>query len=392
MPPPAAPAIDLLDRDLYAGDPYPTYARLQDESPCYWSEAAQCWGVSRYDDVVALERLPRIFSNELRGSRPNTPKNASMIDRDDPRHRIQRKFVAQWFTPAAIRAKERHVRSITREIIASVRARDECDLVHEIAAPLPTLLIAEMLGAPAEDRPRLEYWMDTLISAADGEQYVTDEVATAHLGFVEYTLEIMASRRVEPKQDLISILVSEEIDGERLTDDELVSEALLLLVGGGETTRNVIAGGMEMLIRNPDQADRLRADPTRIPTAVEEALRWVSPVLNMNRTATEDFPLHDEVIHAGDQVLLMYAAANRDPRAFTEPERFDSMRSPNLHLAFGSGPHFCLGASLARLEIRVMFEDLLRTLPGLRLATDDPLPRSWSSFIRGIPRMPVTWT
>jgi cytochrome P450 family 142 subfamily A polypeptide 1 len=195
-------------------------------------------------------------------------------------------------------------------------------------------------------------------------------------------------RRAEPKQDLISALVREEIDGERLSDEALVSEALLLLVGGNETTRNVISGGMEMLMRHPDQRQRLIEDPALIPAAAEECLRWVSPILNMNRTATQDFELHGETIRAGDQVLLMYASANRDATVFADPETFDVGRNPNPHVAFGFGPHFCLGAMLARMEIRVMFEEVLRRLPDLRLGADD-VARTPSTFIRGIMHMPV---
>jgi cytochrome P450 family 142 subfamily A polypeptide 1 len=383
--------INLLDRDLYSGNPHPTYAWLRDEAPCYWSEAAGLWGVSRYDDVVALERNSEVFSNAVNGSRPNTPRNSSMIDQDDPRHKMQRRFVAQGFTPSAIKAKEEHVRSICRSLIDGLIDRGGCDLVHELAAPLPTILIAEMLGVRPEDRDVLQRWMDTMIGAADGGQYVTDAVAEAHMEFVVYTLEVMEARRAAPADDLISTLVSEEIDAEKLDDDALVSEALLLLVGGGETTRNVISGGMEMLLRDPQQRDRLAADPSLIPAAVEESLRWVSPILNMNRTATRDFELHGETMREGDQVLLMYASANRDPAVFDAPETFDATRTPNLHLAFGFGPHFCLGSSLARLEIRVMFEELLARLPTMQLASDEPLPRSWSSFIRGPRRMPVVW-
>ena len=382
--------VHLLDRDLYAGDPTPVYAWLRGEAPVYWSEAAGVWGVSRYEDVIALEKQPGVFSNEG-GSRPNTPANASMIDRDDPRHRAQRRFVSKGFTPKAVADKETHARDITRSLIDAVETKGGCDLVQELAAPLPMILIAEMLGVEPSDRETLQRWSDVLISGADGEQNVTDDVLDAHFAFIEYTMKVMEDRRAHPRDDLISILVHEEIDGDRLPDDELLSEALLLLIGGNETTRNVISGGVEALLRNPDQRDALVRDPSLIPTAVEECLRWVSPILNMNRTATRDVELHGQTIHGGDQVLLMFASANRDPAVFTEPEHFDIGRDPNPHVAFGFGPHFCLGASLARVEIRVMLEELLPRLPKLRLVDDAPVERTHSSFIRGIHHLSVRW-
>ncbi|MGZ4800148.1 MAG: cytochrome P450 [Acidimicrobiia bacterium] len=383
--------IDLLDRAMYAGDPSPTYAWLRRNAPAYWSEAAGLWGVSRYADIVAIEKQPEIFSNGVNGSRPNTPKNDSMIDHDDPRHKGQRRFVYKGFTPRALAEKEDHARSIVGSLIDAVAGKGECDFVQELAAPLPMILIAEMLGVRPEDRDTLQHWSDVMLSGADGIQNVTEEVMTAHLDFVQYALDVMEARRAEPRADLISTLVHSEIDGEKMTDEAIVSEALLLLVGGNETTRNVISGGMEMLIRHPDQRQQLIDDPTLIPTAVEECLRWVTPILNMNRTATQDVELHGQTIREGDQVLLMFASANRDPEAFDAPEEFVITRDPNPHVAFGFGPHFCLGANLARLEVRVMFEEVLRRLPDLQLATDD-VARTPSSFVRGIMHMPVTFS
>ncbi len=388
----SAPPVELLDRDLYSGDPSPTYRWLRDHAPAYWDATDGVWGISRYEDVVECERRPEVFSNELKGSRPNTPKNASMIDRDDPRHRVQRRFVAQGFTPKAVAAKEEHVRSIAGSLLDAVAPRGRCEFVQEVAAPLPMILIAEMLGVRPDDRQILQRWSDAMISGADGPEHVTEEVAQAHLDFVEYTSRVMRDRRRAPRDDLISVLVNEEIEGERLDDEALLSEALLLLIGGNETTRNVISGGMEMLVRNPEQRRLLVDEPNRIPGAVEECLRWVSPVLNMNRTATRDVQLHGKTIHTGDQVLLMYASANRDDRVFEDPERFDVTRDPNPHVAFGFGTHFCLGAQLARLEIRVMFEEVLARLPDLRLAPGASVDRTHSSFIRGIHHMPVEFT
>ncbi len=384
--------INLLNRDMYRSDPSDAYRWLHANSPVYWSAAARIWGVSSHALVLEAERHPELFSNEINGSRPYTPKNASMIDRDDPIHKAQRRFVQPVFSPAAIRARESHIRELCQSLIRDAFSTSSFDLVHEIAAPLPTMLIAELLGMDPTMRSILERWMDTLIQAADGPQYVTDETAEAHMEFVVSTLGLMESRRSCPGQDMISILVNEEIDGQRLDDDSLCSEALLLLVGGGETTRNVIAAGVLALLTHPEQLVFLREhlhDRDVVSRAIEECLRWVSPVLNMNRTATQDIQFGGQEIRKGDQVLLMYAAANRDPEVFDRPYEFDITRSPNPHLAFGSGVHFCLGANLARTEIRIMFEELIPELHRLEVVEPEGVRYSWSTFIRGIPSLQV---
>jgi cholest-4-en-3-one 26-monooxygenase len=382
--------INLLDRNLYAGDPYPTYAWLRENAPVYWDEQSDLWGVTRYADVLALEKQPEIFCNRY-GFRPQTPPDGSMISQDDPQHKAQKRFVNKGFTPKAVSGKEDHVRSIVTSLIDAVEARGECDLVQDLAAPLPMILIAEYLGSPLDDCDMLQRWSDALIGGADGPDNVTDDVISSHFAFVEYALDIMERRRANPSDDLVSILVHEEIDGERLSEDAIVSEALLLLIGGNETTRNVISGGLEALMRHPDRRQTLIDDPAKIPVAVEECLRWVTPIISFRRTATSDYELHGEKIREGDSVLLFYGSANRDPEVFDNPDVFDVERNPNPHLAFGFGPHFCLGAQLARLEIKVTLEEVLRRLPDLRLADDAPIPRSHSAFIRGIHHMPVVW-
>lgn len=384
-------SIDLLDRSLYAGDPFPTYAWLRGHDPVHWDAARGLWGVFRYADVIAVEKQADVFSS-AQGSRPLTPPDGSMINLDDPQHRAQKHAVYKGFTPKAVAAKEAHIRSICTSLIDAVIDRGECDLVQSLAAPLPMMLIAEYLGAPLSDCDMLQRWSDTVITGADGPENVTDEVATAHMNFVMYAIEIMEARRHEPRDDLISILVHEEVDGEPMTDDAIVSEALLLLVGGNETTRNVITGGMEALLRYPEQRAVLLDDPAKIAVAVEECLRWVTPIINMSRTAARDAEIAGRTIAAGDEIVLFYASANRDEAVFDRPDEFLVERDPNPHVAFGFGPHFCLGAQLARLEIRVMLEELSARIPNMRLVSDDPIPRSHSSFVRGVHSMPVTWT
>ncbi|HLG93103.1 MAG TPA: cytochrome P450 [Acidimicrobiales bacterium] len=383
--------VRLLDRSFYAGDPYPAYAWLRANRPVYWDEASGLWGLSRHEDVVWAERHPELFSS-AQGSRPKSGPNPSMIDSDDPKHARRRRLVYKGFTPRRVAEQEGHVREITTWLIDRVAPLGKCDFVSAVAAPLPMILIAEMLGVPPEDRDLLQHWSDQMISGADGPENVTPAVVEAHSEFVEYTSRIIEDRRRSPRDDLISILVHAEVDGDRLSHEELLGESLLLLVGGNETTRNVISGSVEVLTDHPEQRDRLLADPGLVPSAVEESLRWVSPILNMARTATRDVEVRGQTIRAGEQLLLMYASANRDEEVFEEPGRFLVDRSPNPHVAFGFGTHFCLGASLARLEVRVVLEEVLRRLPDIAVAPGTRVERTPSSFIRGVSRLPVEFT
>jgi cytochrome P450 family 142 subfamily A polypeptide 1 len=318
-----------------------------------------------------------------------------MINLDDPLHNRRRRLVYRGFTPRAVLEHEPFVRSIATELIDAVAPLGRCDFVAELAGPLPMLVIGELLGVKREDRMRLQHWSDAMIEAtrSDAPPDVAERAARVFADYSDYHRDVAAERRQRPRQDLVSLLVQARIDGRGLEEDEILHESLLLLVGGNETTRNVLSGGMEALIRNPDQRARLLEDPSRIPVAVEELLRWVSPISNMNRTATRDLELRGRTIRKGDKVLLMYASANRDERVFDRPERLDVGRDPNPHVAFGGyGPHFCLGASLARLELRVLFEELLRRLPDMELVEPPPLEVTPSNFIRGLRRMPVEFT
>lgn len=380
--------INLLDRAWYAGDPEPGYAWLRDHQPVYHDPHTGLWGLARHRDVVWAETHPDLFSSAL-GSRPGREPQPSMIDCDDPRHLRHRRLVNKGFTPRRVADHEAHLREVVTELIDAVEPLGGCDLVRDLAAPLPMRMIAELLGVPPSDGPMLQEWSDQLISGADDPRYRTDAVMLAALGFAGYADGVIAERRESPQDDLLSLLVTA---ADSLSHDELIGESMLLLVGGNETTRNAISGGMEALLRDPAQHERLVGDPSLIPTAAEEFLRWVSPIINMARTTTRDVTVGDAVIPEGDQVLLMYASANRDPAMFDRPDRFDITRDPNPHVSFGFGTHFCLGASLARLEIRVMLEELTRRLPRLALADPDAtVARTPSSFIRGIPSLPVVW-
>ena len=380
--------IHLLDRDWYAGEPFADYAWLRENAPVYYSERAGVWGLSRHADLSWAERNPELFSS-AKGSRPIGYPQPSMIDADDPTHYRRRKLVSKGFTPRRIAAMEDHVRDIVTTLIdRMIEGGPTADLVGQFSAPLPMTLIGELLGVGAEHRDQLQHWADVMVMLSDGGE-MSHKAGEAFVEYVAYATEVIEGRRRSPSDDLIGILVDAEIDGEKLSFDELIGESLLLLVGGNETTRNVISGGMAALLRDPDQLARLREDPSLIPGAVEEALRWVSPVVNMARHTTREVELRGSVIPADSIVMMLYGSANRDAEVFADPETFDAFRAPNPHIAFGTGPHFCLGSSLARLEIRVAFEELVRRLPDLRLAPGAELVHGPSSFIRGLTAMPV---
>jgi cytochrome P450 family 142 subfamily A polypeptide 1 len=256
------------------------------------------------------------------------------------------------------------------------------------------IVIGDMLGVAPPDRDRLLRWSDDMVSAQGGNvsSEMIQAAAEAFGEYTEYAQHVIRSRRQQPADDLMSVLVHAEVDGDRFDDDEVIHESLLILVGGDETTRHVISGGMEQLLRHPDQMGRLVTDPAGIPVAAEEMLRWVSPIKNMCRTAVRDTAFFGAEVHRGQKLMLLYESANFDDGQFPDAERFDAARQPNEHVAFGFGAHFCLGNSLARLEIRVMFERLLARLPDLALVGDDPLPRRQANFISGLEAMPLRFT
>jgi cytochrome P450 family 142 subfamily A polypeptide 1 len=384
--------FDLLDGGWYASQPFADFAWMRQHAPAYWDAKNEVWALTRYDDVLAAEKDPRTFSSYT-APRPHGMHLPMMISMDDPEHTQRRKLVARGFTPRRVREHEATIRRICTGIIDKVAAKGECDFVWDIAAPLPLLLIADMLGFPEESYDDLLRWSDDLIRAttADPPPAVAEAGMNAMLDFREFQMGVIADRRANPQDDLVSILCHAEIDGEMLDDESLVQESLLILIGGDETSRHVMTDGMLALLAHPDQMAVLRAEPDAIDVGVEELLRWVTPIKNMSRTVTREVELHGQTLHEGDQVILMYPSANRDASVFEDPDRFDLRRNPNPHIAFGFGPHFCMGASLARLELKVMFSELLERLPDLHLA-GDPMPRRSSNFISGPEAMPVAWT
>ncbi len=363
--------VNLLDPDFYAGDPHPTYTWLRDEAPLYWDPENEIWGVSRYRDVLAMERDTSRYSS-ARGSRPRIEMNDSMINKDDPRHLQQRKLVSARFTPKAVRSHETRIRDLVTRLIDAVAGSGEAEVVADLAAPLPAMVIAELLGFGSDRWGDCMRWSEITMAAAgyrDDDPRQPPGSFEVVMEFAEAALELIAARRASPQEDLISAWVHANVDGEPLPEGEIVQEALLLLDGGAETTRSVIGQTVLNLIRHPDQRQLLIDDPAILgATGVEESIRYVTPISNMRRTVVADHEAHGQTLRAGDEVLLMYGAANRDDRVFDDPDRFEVTRRHNHHVAFGFGTHFCLGANLARLELRVMFEELMRRIPDLRLA------------------------
>ena len=383
------PDVALTDGAFYAGDPHPHFDWMRAHAPLYWD--GQVWGLTRYADLLLAAKDAQTFRNGG-GIRPTQPPMPYMIDLDDPPHRQRRGLVSRGFTPRRVQEHEPRIREISAGLIEQAKARGRFDFVHDVAAWLPLIVIGDLLGVEPDDHARLLAWSEAMIQG-DG---TTDPVkmmaaAAAFDDYITYQRDVIEDRRARPRDDLVSILVHAEIDGERLSDNDLLMESLLILIGGDETTRHVLSGGMYELLRDPAQFQTLARDPSRIPAAVEEMLRWVSPIQNMARTAARDVEWHGQRIEAGQKVLLLYPAANRDPAVFREPHRFDAARAPNDHVAFGIGAHFCLGANLARLELRVFFEELVRRMPSLALADAEPPPRRPSNFICGIEQLPVEW-
>jgi len=392
---PTRPEIRLLDGQFYGSDPVEHYAWMRENAPIYYDEVGQVWGITLHEDILRLSKDSATFCSG-QGSRPETESWVpSMINMDDPDHRSRRALVNKGFTPRRVDDHEAKIRQICRDLVDGVAARGHCDFVRDIAAPLPMIVIGDMLGVLPQDRDNLLRWSEEMLGATSATA-TSDSLKAAVMAGAEYskyTLDVIAKRRADPSiDDLIGVLTHAKIEGSGLDEEGLIHESLLILVGGDETTRHVITGGMLALIRHPEQRQMLLDDPSKIPTAVEEMLRWVSPIKNMNRTATRDVELRGQKIRKGDKLLLLYQSANRDERVFEEPERFDITRDPNEHVAFGGyGRHFCLGASLARLELRVFFEEVLPRLPDLKIAEGADLSLRPSNFIAGLEQMQVTF-
>jgi cytochrome P450 len=366
--------VDLMSPSSYAhGHPTDQYAWLRDNDPVHWHEEPNgpgFWAVTRHEDVKAIGRNAALFSSCPTimiddGSATDLGDHTMMLTMDPPRHTQYRKLVSPRFLRSAAARMRPQIERLAAEIVDGVADRDEFDLVEDVAGLLPSYVIAEMLGIPRRDGVDLYRLTETLHADPGGLPDGAGIAAVVEM--FNYATRVWTEKRAHPGDDLASVLVTADVDGHGLDEVDFNLFFLLLVDAGGDTTRNLVAGGMDALFEHPDERQRLTADPRLLPAAIEEMLRWTSPVIYMRRTATADAELGGRRIEAGHKVVMYYGAANRDPRAFTEPERFDITRMPNDHLAFGGGgPHFCLGSHIARVEIDAMFRQLLARLPDLQ--------------------------
>jgi cytochrome P450 family 142 subfamily A polypeptide 1 len=381
---------------------------LRENDPVHWSEQDQLWVISKFEDVNYVSKNQQIFTSG-QGVRPGMNVKLGLIDEEEPHHGEVRKLINRGFTPRMVKKLEVVFRRLATEAIDAIADQGQCEFVEAIAVPLPLLVIAEMIGIRKEDRARFHAWSDAMI-AGDGNLDHPEIVQKAGRAYVEYTAyvsEIIEDRRKHPRDDLVSLLVGAKDDGfllefdapetddriegvPDLANDELIKILVVLLVAGNETTRNGISGGMELLIDNPAERQKLIDDPSLIPGAVEEMVRLVSPVHSFGRTVLADTELRGKQLEKGQTVLLVYPSANRDADVFEQPDRFQIDRNAS-HLGFGVGTHFCLGANLARMEMRVAFEELLRRLPDMEYASGGPVIKP-SALVRTCARMDVRYT
>ena len=385
--------LDILDPDFYQdGNAHAKYAWLRDNDPCHWDTVNELWVVTRYDDIVAIEKNKKVFINSDRdkgGYRPNLPADQSIIGEDDPLHMARRNLVSRRFTPRAVMKWQDHVSATVTELLDAALAKDDVEIVNELAAPLPAMMIGLLLGFPHQMWPKLQEWSEATIALGGGPRYMNDAGATAVMEFAGAAAGLYQQKKGCPADDVMSHWISVEeqrggdVGGSPFGLDQIISDCLLLLDGGAETTRTVIAWTLLSLADHPNEWDKLQSGAD-LDVAVEEFIRWVTPIHNFCRVATEDVELHGVTINKGQQVLMAYPAANRDPAHFEDPETFDVTRTPNNHIAFGFGTHFCMGASLARLEIKTFFAQLIERVESLHRLRDQPHIEMPNAFVYGI--------
>jgi cytochrome P450 family 142 subfamily A polypeptide 1 len=378
---------DLLDGAFYVTDPYSAYRRMREEGPLHWDATNELWGVPRYDDIVDVERLKDVFINSDQakgGYRPNIPADPAIIGLDDPLHHQRRNLVSRRFTPRAVTEREDHVRAEVKALIDGVAANGgTAEIVDELAAPLPAKTIAWLLGFPEARWRDLKEWSERTIVLGGGPRYFNEDGMAAAMEFAQAASELHAEKVRCPADDIMTIWTQAAVDGEALGVDTVISDCLLLLDGGAETTRTVIARTILDLIAHPDQWRALKSGAD-LTVATEEFIRWVTPIHNMCRVAAVDTEVGGQPVQAGQQLVLMYGSANRDPAHFADPERYDVTRTPNNHIAFGFGTHFCLGAALARMEIRLFFAELVRRVRSMRLVPGTEPVEMPNAFVFGL--------
>jgi cytochrome P450 len=403
-------AVEVLDpfAPEIRANPYPTYERIRAEGRVYWPDPASSPILTSYDDCVAVLRDHERFSNDgsnskyaeqvgdadLGGGMLGALSARPMLFADPPDHTRLRGLVNKAFTPRVVDQLRPRMEAIVDELLDEVAGAGTMDIIEQVAYPLPVIMIAELLGVPVADRDLLRTWSAPLARTIDPmdnvEPEFMTEVAGAGLAFIAYLAQLINERRQSPRDDLVSALIEAEDSGDKLSQEELIVNLVLLLIAGHETTTNLIGNGMLALLRHPDQLAELRAEPPLIKLAVEELLRYDGPVQLDARTALEDVEIAGVTIPKKEQPILLLAAANRDPEQFSDPNRLDLRRSPNAHIAFSSGIHFCVGASLARAEGQVAINAMLRRMPKLALAVDEP-PYKGNVTLRGLATLPVTF-
>ncbi|HZP44610.1 MAG TPA: cytochrome P450 [Candidatus Binataceae bacterium] len=404
-------SLDIIDPDLYVarGYPHEEWTLLRREAPVYWYERPNVhpfWAITRHSDLIEVSRQPELF-NALPAERrllfivehdPNEreldePVLHQLLNMNPPTHGAYRAVVNRRFTPQAVRQLSNQIEQVTAQVLDSAMDRTDGDFVTQISARLPLAVICEMFGIPRSDWDRMFRLSNEMIGPSDPEyrdtRGIADTLERARMEFFQYFSGLIEDRRQTPRDDLASALTHGRVDGEPMQPFELLSYFALLIIAGNETTRNAITGGLYALVQHPEQWQDLRRDPGLIPSAVDEIIRWVSPVIQFTRIATRDTELRGQKIREGEVLALFYPSANRDEEVFVDPFEFDIRRNPNPHVAFGIGEHYCLGANLARLELQIMFRQLIDRLAEVELT--GPIERMRSSFVGGIKHMPIRY-
>jgi cholest-4-en-3-one 26-monooxygenase len=399
--------IEIIDPDLYVerGYPHQEWALLREKAPVFWYQRDNVdpfWAITRHADIITVSRQPELFRATQRlfitliepGAPP--PEEAllrQLLNMNPPEHGVYRSVVSRRFTPHAVNQLGAQVRRISAQLIDGIADREECDFVTDVSAKLPLAVIADLFGIPESDWEMIFRLSNSMIGPADPEyshgESIAEALGKARMEFFQYFTQLVEDRRKNPRDDLASGLANGTVNGEPIPPFELLSYFALLIIAGNETTRNATTGGLFALISHPEQFDLLRRDPSLIRSATEEIIRWTSPVIQFTRIATADTELNGQRIHNGDVLTLFYPSANRDEDSFEAPDTFDVARNPNYHLAFGIGEHFCLGASLARLELQMIFREIAARMEHVELT--GPIARMRSSFVGGIKHMPIRY-
>ncbi len=389
-----------LEFDPYAyavhEDPYPFYARLRAEAPLYRNERLGFWALSRHADVLAAFRDWEHLSNrhgvslDVDAFHERADTTMSFLAMDPPRHDRLRALVSRGFTPRRVAELEPHVRALSRRYLEAFVERGSCDFIGDFAGKLPMDVVSEMLGVPSDDRATLREWADLVVHREPGVNGLPPAAAQSALRMLHYFTEMLADRRKQPRDDLTGALIAAELEGDRLTDHEIIGFLFLMVVAGNETTTKLLGNALYWLWRHPSERERLRADPALVPRWVEETLRYDNSTQALARLAAADVELHGQKVRAGDRVVLLVGSANRDERAFVHPDRYDLLRDTSASLSFGQGVHFCLGASLARLEARVSLDEVWRHIPDYEIDAESAV-RVHSVNVRGFAKLPLVF-